>query len=324
MLVIGIDGGGTKTMASLMDEEGHILGIGIAGASGINSVPLHVARNRIFDAVEAAFKSANMPICNVDAIFAGIGGLLTSEDRVVINHILSVLPCYSTGCNIHADNDVNNALAGGLAGRNGIAVIASTQSSAFGTNFKHQHHRCGGYGFKEGDAGSAYALGRAALKLATRAFDGRVEETPLTKELLEYLNLNHSADVYAMMDKYYDDRLLTSELAPYITKYANLNDIHALDIVNDNTDELAMCLYGVINALEFENKEIAIVGTLANANGIYNRQLIDKLQAIAPDFKILSWELIPVVGAALIALKLNKITLNDSIIMNAKETYKNF
>ncbi|MEG2685155.1 MAG: hypothetical protein RR929_03725 [Erysipelotrichaceae bacterium] len=127
-----------------------------------------------------------------------------------------------------------------------------------------------------------------------------------------------------MMDKYYDDRLLTSELAPYITKYANLNDIHALDIVNENTDELAMCLYGVINALEYDNKEIAIVGTLANANGVYNRQLIDKLQAIAPDFKIINWELIPVVGAALIALKLNKIILNDTIIKNAKETYKNF
>jgi N-acetylglucosamine kinase-like BadF-type ATPase len=43
--------------------------------------------------------------------------------------------------------------------------------------------RQGGYGWRMGDEGSAYALGEAALRAAGRAHDGRGEATTLTEAL---------------------------------------------------------------------------------------------------------------------------------------------
>lgn len=318
MLVIGIDGGGTKTTATLMKENGEILAIGEGGPSGITYVPLHVTRNRIFDAVEDAFKKADMQMCRVDAIFAGMGGLVTVEDRTIVNHMLSVLPCYDAKTVVHSSNDIKNALAGGLSGRSGICVVSSTQACAFGTNERHIHHRCGGYGFKEGDAGSAYALGRSCLKLAVRAYDKRVEETKFTKELIKVLGLNHMSDIMNMMNNYYEDRIKTAILSPMVTKYALEGDKHAIEIIEEATNELALCLKGVIDNLVLENKEIAIVGKLANAPGYYER-LISKIKEYASDYKIFPMELTPAIGSALIALQLKKIKIDDKVIENAKK-----
>lgn len=83
MYIIGIDGGGTKTMATLMNDKGEVLGIGLAAASGLNTVMLHVTRNHIFDAVENAFEDAGLEMCPVDVIYAGLGGLVTKEHQVI-------------------------------------------------------------------------------------------------------------------------------------------------------------------------------------------------------------------------------------------------
>ncbi len=322
MYIIGIDGGGTKTMATLMNEKGEVLGIGLAAASGLNTVMLHVTRNHIFDAVENAFEDAQIEMCPVDVIYAGIGGLVTKEHQVVVNHILSVLPCYEPSTIIHSTNDVNNALSGGLAGDYGVCAIASTQAASYGKDECHNKHRCGGYGFKEGDAGSAYALGRDAIKHAVRAFDGRIEKTPFSMFLLEELQINSMIDVMERMDEYYNDRLKTANLAVIVTRFANMNDKHALEIVSKNVNELVDCVKGVYENIKAKNNKCALVGSLANAQGVFRDLLVEKIKEFKPNVEIVSWEFIPVIGACLEGLKLLNVKLNDELKATIHQTYQ--
>lgn len=322
MYIIGIDGGGTKTMATLMNEKGEVLGIGLAAASGLNTVMLHVTKNHIFNAVENAFEDAQIEICPVHVIYAGIGGLVTKEDQVVVNHILSTLPCYEPSTVIHSTNDVNNALSGGLGGEYGICAIASTQAASYGKDEKHKQHRCGGYGFKEGDAGSAYALGKDAINHAVRAFDGRVEKTKFSEYLLSELNLKAMVDVMDCMNIYYNDRLKTANLAPIVTRFANENDVHALNIVRKNVEELADCVRAVRSQIKTKTNKCALVGSLANADGVFKQYLIEKIKEIDENLIIIPWEFIPVIGAGLEGLKLMNIKITPSIRKNIAKSYK--
>lgn len=321
MYIIGIDGGGTKTMATLLNEKGEVLGIGIAAASGLNTVMLHVTRNHIFDAVENAFEDAGIAMCPVDVIYAGLGGLVTKEHQEIVNHMLSVLPCYEPTTIIHSTNDVNNALSAGLGGDYGVCAIASTQAAAYGKDHKHNQHRCGGYGFKEGDAGSAYALGRDAIKHAVRAFDKRIEKTPFSAYLIEELKLDEMVDVMEMMEVYYNDRLKTANLAPIVTRFANIGDKHALDIVYKNVYELSECVKAVYENLDIQDGKCALVGSLANAPGVFRTELITKIKEFNPDIEVVSWEFIPVIGAALEGFKLLNIKITNELKETIKSSY---
>ena len=58
MLVLGIDGGGTKTTALLADGEGRILGRGFAGSSNYHTIGLAAAGEALLEGIRAAFAEA--------------------------------------------------------------------------------------------------------------------------------------------------------------------------------------------------------------------------------------------------------------------------
>ena len=76
-LVLGIDGGGSKTTALLADLSGNILGQGKAGASNMQALGEQAARRTLVDAVETAFADAHLP--RQPAAIAGLG--LSGVDR---------------------------------------------------------------------------------------------------------------------------------------------------------------------------------------------------------------------------------------------------
>ena len=72
-----------------------------------------------------------------------------------------------TGCPVHVTGDPDSARAGAFLGGPGVVVIAGTGSAAFGWNGESSA-RAGGHGFLLGDEGSAYWIGRAAVRAALR------------------------------------------------------------------------------------------------------------------------------------------------------------
>jgi N-acetylglucosamine kinase-like BadF-type ATPase len=72
---------------------------------------------------------------------------------------------------VHVTGDADSARAGAFLGAPGVVVIAGTGSMASGWNGQNSA-RAGGHGFLLGDEGSAYWIGRAAVRAALRWEDG--------------------------------------------------------------------------------------------------------------------------------------------------------
>jgi N-acetylglucosamine kinase-like BadF-type ATPase len=104
-----------------------------------------------------------------DATAAGVGmaGLRQPGQARDLSEALS----RQTGRPVHVTGDADSARAGAFLGGPGVVVIAGTGSMASGWNGESSA-RAGGHGFLLGDEGSAYWIGRAAVRAALRWEDG--------------------------------------------------------------------------------------------------------------------------------------------------------
>ncbi|MEA5528465.1 BadF/BadG/BcrA/BcrD ATPase family protein [Dolichospermum sp. UHCC 0684] len=91
--ILGIDGGGSKTICIIMDDAGKILGRGEAGASNYQSVGIEAAKNQIQSAIYQATITALNYTNNINfiAICLGLAGVSRPEDIEVIKAIVNQL-----------------------------------------------------------------------------------------------------------------------------------------------------------------------------------------------------------------------------------------
>src|SRR5215213_914831 len=83
--LIGIDGGGTHTLALLADAAGTVLGRGLSGPSNIQAVGEESALVQLDVAVGRAFESAKLPREKVTAACLGLAGIDLTEGLDVIH-----------------------------------------------------------------------------------------------------------------------------------------------------------------------------------------------------------------------------------------------
>lgn len=87
---------------------------------------------------------------------------MSDADKKGVCDILATLSCVDKDTKYGAHNDMVIGEAGGNSGRDGMVLIQGTGAVAWG-KWKNKAHKSGGWGWKEGDFGSAYALGCGAL-----------------------------------------------------------------------------------------------------------------------------------------------------------------
>ncbi len=165
MLVAGIDGGQSSTVAVVADEHGRILGRGTSGPSdeigaGPDSTRL---RDALRFALDDALAHAGLPDgARCDAVVAGISGyngrVYGRPPELPARHVVLM-------------HDTPIAHAGALAGGSGVVVIAGTGSVAYTRARDGASRIFGGWGFLFGDEGSAFRIACDALADLMRAED---------------------------------------------------------------------------------------------------------------------------------------------------------
>src|SRR5512138_3674590 len=79
--VLGVDGGGSKTLAVLADAHGRELGRGYAEGCNYQVVGIDAAKTAITAAIQAAFSTAGIPAQPVKSLCLGLAGVGRPEDR---------------------------------------------------------------------------------------------------------------------------------------------------------------------------------------------------------------------------------------------------
>ena len=308
--VLGIDGGGTRTRAAIMDDRGDILGICVGNTSNYDDIGIDAARENIRQVVDCARGKAGINTDHFDAVFLGIGGVSSAADRAIVRKMASDLQLAPEKY-IEADHDIRIALAGGLSGRPGIVQIAGTGSSCYGRNAAGQSWRSGGWGPLLADEGSGYWFGIEAMKAATRASDGHLSSTTLLPIVLDYLNLK---DIDAIMHRVYAENMSRSEIAslsPLLIKAAKDGDAVSLEIVETGIQNMAQCVSIVAQKLNLQDQcELSLTGGVFQAGDFIIERMRSAVQERIPRCTVEMAELPPVVGSCLLALDLLDVRLD--------------
>ena len=301
-LYLGIDGGGTKTKVIVINELEELIYEQVSGPSSIDTVDEETTYNSFMDALKDFSKQH--PNTTFNAVFAGLGGIVFDEDCRHVEDIVKRLPFVDPDTIIRARNDMENALYSGGSFDKGLSLICGTGMVAFGKNGE-QTHKCGGWGFREGELGSGYHLGREAIRHTIRTFDKRYSMNDFAKDVAKAIGMTKATDIIKIMDEeYFGDRTKTASLAPIVTKHANHGCDYARAIVDKATSELALAIKGVYNTLELDKTTLVIIGSLGNAPGYFRQRLYEQIYEISEDIKIIKPAYDPAFAAALMAKRL--------------------
>ncbi len=269
--VLGIDGGGTGTVALLADAAtGAILGRGEGGPSNIQGVGVDAGLKALDDAIDAAFLAANLLRSPVAAACLGLAGIDRQEGLDII-HAWSAR--VGLADRVQVSNDATLLLAAGTPDGWGLAVIAGTGSIAFVKTPAGELGRCGGWGYLMGDEGSAYRIAVQGLRAACRAFDGVDPPTVLIERFIGWMNLKDAPDFIPAIYRGAWDRAAIAGLAPLVLIAAEDGDAAAARIVKEEATELARTAAGAVraNGLPTADLPVALAGGVLAHSEAYRR-----------------------------------------------------
>jgi glucosamine kinase len=181
-LFLGIDGGGSKCKAIVMNENNEILGTGLSGPGN----PLHgfeQATNSITESAELALKDAGLEHIKLNELYAGVG-LAGVNLPVLFQQMQEWKHPFKQMFLAH---DLLVACFGAHHSNNGAVIISGTGSCGFSC-VDEQEVMVGGHGFPQGDKGSGAWFGLQATKQVLLSLDGMVELSLMNDVLLKKLN----------------------------------------------------------------------------------------------------------------------------------------
>lgn len=229
---IGIDGGGTKTECILLDEAGAIVARHLAPGCNPSVVGPEQARLIVTDAlcqlIAGAGTSPSIAHTHIyaagnrtfwkeaGATLTGFGKVFTADDSWPVLELATV-------------------------GRPGLVLHGGTGSFVAARAPDGSVHYAGGIGWRFGDPGSGYDLGRRAISRALLEMQGWATPSRLGPTVRDHTQLGDAADAAAVTRFFYyhaEPNRQIAGLAPAILRLAEEGDHTAHQLVLDSLDEL--------------------------------------------------------------------------------------
>jgi N-acetylglucosamine kinase-like BadF-type ATPase len=280
--VVGVDGGGTKTHAVILDANFEILGEGLAGPSNPLRVGIVNAAASVREAVDRACEVAKLRRTDLVAAEIGLAGASRAELRARMRDALKVLGIGE----IVVVGDADIALYGATEGEPGLIVIAGTGSICCGINGRGKRIRAGGWGPVAGDEGGGSWIARRALRAIAHAADGRGPVTSLTGAACSYFHVSDSTDLSTAI---YAPTITNERLAGFakhVIEVAKEKDPIACEILEEGGKELGTMAEAVIRNLKLERDafQVAYVGgVFASGGELVLPSMQEKIKTIAPE-----------------------------------------
>lgn len=187
--LIGVDGGGTKTLVRLASPQGQVL----AQASGPGSALRNgaaLAWHVIGQTIDAAFTHAGLARPHDQALAVGIG--IAGENVAQWSADFRALaPAFGA---LEIVNDGVATLLGAHGGAPGAIVAVGTGTIGLALDVDGSRRVVDGWGFPSGDDGSGGWMGLRALHHAQLALDGRSPRGPLAEAVLALCRTELPAD----------------------------------------------------------------------------------------------------------------------------------
>lgn len=209
---IGVDGGATKTIVRVEDENGNLLGEGKSGTSNIR-----LSVENTWTSIHTALEQALLPtgiILNARAgNFFCCAGLAGTQVPSACEEFLAQPHPFRK---LVLESDGYISCVGAHGGKDGAVIAIGTGVVAYQID-AGKVSRVSGWGFPQGDEGSGAWLGLEAVRATLHWQDGRGDNSPLIEAVLA-----HFQDDWTQFIIWVNQAKSTqfAELAPIVVKQA--------------------------------------------------------------------------------------------------------
>jgi glucosamine kinase len=238
---IGVDGGGTKTECILVDHSGAIVAVHVGVGCNPSVAGPELARSIVLAALDslrarAATQSTSAPwgpgvtIENTMLCMAG--------SRSFWQTFAADLSGYGK---VATTDDSLPVLELATHGQPGIAVHGGTGSFVAVRAPDGSLHYAGGLGWRFGDAGSGYDIGRRTVARALQEAQGTAAASPAGQLVREHAQLEANADANAITHFFYhhaEPNRVIAGLAPGVLSLAEDGEPVLREIALSSTGEL--------------------------------------------------------------------------------------
>jgi len=195
-IIMGIDGGGSKTKTAIVDEKGNVLGEGLAGGSNYQTIGMEAAIHNLNDSIQEALLSAKVKNNDITFVQYALAGADRKIDFENLKEELAKLPFK----NWDLVGDVLAGLRAGVEDGVGIAVVCGSGTNVVGRDKQGKLVQCGGHGYLYGDYAGGNIIATETFRAAIRSWEGREVHSLLVDEVLSFFE-------YKSMDELYEDFL---------------------------------------------------------------------------------------------------------------------
>jgi N-acetylglucosamine kinase-like BadF-type ATPase len=310
-LVLGVDGGNTKTLALVAREDGVILGGGRAGCGDIYGAPSpSAAIAEIERAVQAALREAGISPADLTASAFSLAGADWPEDFRLLE---DALRARGYGQRLLVANDAMGALRAGAPDGTGVVVACGTGAAVGARGRDGQIWHSSFWQQTQG----AEELSRRALQAVYLAELGIAPPTLLTQRILEAFQVRTVEDVlHQLTGRELPRPEKRRQLARPLFDAADSGDPIAQQILISHgkaLGEYAIVAASKVGLLGTSFTLVLSGGVLRHPSPWLRDSLIKRVSEAEPTVHAISSRFEPAVGAVLLALDLPGI-IDDHLL----------
>ncbi len=306
--VIGIDTGGTKTVAALANLKGKILVKAETKSSNPNKIGIAAAAREISSAILRVNK--NFRKAKIISIYIALAGgaqrnpLIKKQIKNVLKKNLELLFIFREKLIIEGDEKAE--FRAGTNKKDGILIISGTGSLSYGWNQKKEEKTLG-WDYLLGDKGSGFCIGQSALRAVCCSIDEMGPKTLLTNLIFKKLKIKNEGDLIRKIYQPEAVKIIAS-ISPVVNKAAEMGDKIARNILTEAAKDLALAGNQNIKKLNLKNKKFPLV----LAGGVFKSKIVldmvkKEIKKFAPKVEFIKLKQESVIGAVKLAIEQIKI-----------------
>ena len=316
MLLLGVDGGGTKTTVAACNVLGEYLGNVICGSINYNSTGMKTARENITAGVKGILHKTGQK----DYRFMTIGHSAL-DDVATEKEKSSFAETIIDKDKLYMLSDADAALKGSVLCGPGMLIISGTGAMGTAIDRTGKKYIAGGWGYLLQDDGSGFAIGMAAIKSAIRDYERGV--SGLLEEVVNvHFNVHAIRDIIPVI---YAEGFLPSDIAALAIKVANIaetGDTEANRILKETARDLAGLVFSLTQLAKgaLKNAPVYIYGSILQKCQVVRSEFEQRVHERYPD-TIITHPRLPAECGSLIYSAEKCGLLNQTFLLTLETTY---
>lgn len=254
-IIMGVDGGGSKTYTVITDSEGKLYGEGLSEGANYQKIGLDAAVRHIDESMKEAMAQAGLKHKDISFVQYALAGADREIDFVNLRAGLAGIPVL----NWDIVCDTLSGLRSGSPNNVGVVLVCGSGTNAVGRSKSGKFVQTGGFGFLYGDSAGGKNMAIETFRAAVRSWEQREMPSILVQKIPRFFNFDSMEE---LLNDFLDKQIYSvpGELTIVLHEAVNEGDPLAIRLLTNFGRELGIAANSVMKRIgDFGVDEVPIV-----------------------------------------------------------------